>query len=185
MRTLSVFNFISLDGYYKGLNQDISWHRHGGEEAEYASKNANGGSTLLFGRITYQMMENFWPTEDAIQQMPKVAKGMNNAEKIVFSNTLKKTDWNNTRIISGDIVKQITALKQMPGNSLTLLGSGSILTQFAQAGLIDEYIFMLDPVAIGSGTSVFRDLEHKLDLELTASKAFKSGVLLLNYVPKG
>jgi dihydrofolate reductase len=183
MRKLNVFEFISLDGYYKGLNGDISWHRHGGDESEFSADSLKADNMLLFGRVTYDMMVSFWPTPDAINSLPAVATGMNSAEKIVFSNTLKKADWNNTSIMSGDIVSQIKKLKQTPGKDMTILGSGTILTQFAEAGLIDGYQFMIDPVALGNGTPIFSGLKRKLDLELTDTKVFKSGIVLLKYEP--
>src|SRR5580698_7653703 len=131
MRKLNVFNFLTLNGFYKGLNEDISWHVHGGEEGKFSEEGAQSGSTLLFGRVTYQMMEAFWPTPAAKESMPVVADGMNKAEKIVFSKTLKKADWNNTKIIKGDLIEEVKKLKKLPGVGITILGSGSIVTQLA------------------------------------------------------
>jgi dihydrofolate reductase len=183
MRKLNSFTFITLDGYYKGLDEDISWHRHGAEENEYAAEGAGSGSTLLFGRTTYEMMASYWPTPMALENDPAVAKGMNKAEKIVFSNTLKKPEWENTKVLSGDIVKEMKKMKQTPGKDMTILGSGSIVTQFSDAGLIDEYQVMVDPVAIGEGASIFKGLKNKLDLKLINTRVFKSGVVLLCYEP--
>ena len=181
MRKLSVFNFITLDGYFKGPTGDISWHRHGAEENAYAGEGLKSGSTLLFGRVTYEMMASYWPTPMAIKNDPIVAEGMNHADKIVFSRTMKKAHWNNTRIVKDNIVEEVRKMKQMPGNDMTLLGSGSILTQFAERGLIDEYQFIVDPVVLGDGTAIFKNIKHKLDLKLTATRTFKSGVVLLCY----
>lgn len=184
MRKLNVFNFITLDGYYKGLNEDISWHRHGAEENEYAADNMKSdGAILLFGRTTYEMMTGYWPTPMVIENDPIVARGMNRAEKIVFSKTLKKPEWQNTKVMSGDIVEKIRKMKQTPGKDMTVLGSGSIVTQFAEHGLVDEYQIMVDPVAIGDGTPIFKGLKNKLDLKLTKTRIFKSGVVLLCYEP--
>jgi len=182
MRKLSVFNFISLDGYYKDLNNSMQWHQHGGqEEGEYSAKSAQGGSTLLFGRVTYQMMYSFWPTEQAKQTMPEVADGMNKSDKIVFSNTLKTAEWTNTTVVSGDIVAEVKKLKAGEGSPLTILGSGTIVTRLAEAGLIDSYTIMLDPVALGGGTAIFSGMQKTLNLKLSSSHVFKSGVVLLNY----
>jgi dihydrofolate reductase len=183
MRKLNVFNFVTLNGFFQGPHGDISWHRHGGEESEYAAEGLKTESTLLFGRVTYEMMAGYWPTPDAAKNAPVVAEGMNNAEKIVFSKTLKKAAWNNTKLIKGNIVEEIRKMKQMSGNDMTILGSGSIITQFAEEGLIDEYQFMVDPVALGDGTPIFKNLQRKLDLKLTTTRAFKSGVVLLSYQP--
>jgi dihydrofolate reductase len=184
VKKLTVFNFITLNGYFEGPQKgDISWHRHGTEENQYAAENLKSGNTLLFGRVTYEMMANYWPTPVAIKNDPIVAEGMNNADKIVFSRTLKKAEWNNTRLIKDNIVEEIKKMKQMPGKDMTLLGSGTILTQFAEQGLIDEYQIMLDPVILGYGTPIFKNIQHKLDLTLTMTRTLKSGVVLLCYQP--
>ncbi|MEO5570623.1 MAG: dihydrofolate reductase family protein [Bacteroidia bacterium] len=183
MRKLTAFNFITLNGFFKGLNADISWHRHGGEEGEFSSESLKSGNTLLFGRVTYEMMSGYWTTPMAMQNTPEVAEGMNSADKIVFSKTLKKADWKNTTLIRTNIVEEIKKLKKLQGNDMTILGSGSIITLFAEHDLIDVYSIMIDPVAIGEGTPLFNNVSHKLDMELTATRTFKSGVVLLNYRP--
>lgn len=183
MRKITVFNFVTLNGYVEGPNRDIRWHKHGAEENEYAGEGLQSGNTLLFGRVTYEMMASYWPTPIAIKNDPTVAEGMNNADKIVFSRTLKKLEWKNTRLVKDNIVEEIKKMKKMPGNNMTLLGSGSILTQFAEEGLIDEYQIMVDPVALGDGTPIFKNIKHKLDLKLISTKSFKSGVVLLSYQP--
>lgn len=183
MRKVIVFNFVTLNGYFEGSKGDISWHKHDAEENEYAVEMLKSGDTLLFGRVTYEMMASYWPTPNAIKNDPIVAEGMNNADKIVFSRTLKKVEWNNTRLVKDNIEEEMGKMKQMPGKDMTLLGSGSILTQFAQQGLIDEYQIMVDPVVLGDGTPIFKNIKHKLDLKLTRTRTFKSGVVLLCYQP--
>jgi dihydrofolate reductase len=183
MGKVIAFNFVTLNGYSEGPKGDISWHRHGAEENEFAAENLKSGAMLLFGRVTYEMMASYWPTPTAIKNDPIVAEGMNNADKIVFSRTLKKVEWNNTRLVKDNIAGEIKTMKQMPGKDMTILGSGSILTQFAEQGLIDEYQIMVDPVVIGNGTPIFKDIKHKLDLKLTLTRTFKSGVVLLCYRP--
>jgi dihydrofolate reductase len=177
----SVHDVVNVISYYKGPKEDISWHRHGAEENEYAAGNLRSGNTLLFGRVTYEMMAGYWPTPVAIRNDPIVAEGMNNAEKIVFSRTLKEIEWNNTRLVKDNIVDEIKKMKQQSGKDMTLLGSGSIVTQFARQGLIDEYQIMVDPVVLGRGTPIFKGIKHKLDLKLTSTRTFKSGVVLLCY----
>ncbi len=183
MGKLSVFDFITLNGYFHGPQGDISWHRHGSEENAYAVEALKSGSTLLFGRVTYQLMASYWPTPIAMKNDPTVAEGMNNADKIVFSRTLNKAEWKNTRVMSGNIVEQIMKMKLTDTRDMTILGSGSIVTQFAEAGLIDEYQIMVDPIVIGDGTPIFKGIEHTLDLKLTMTRTFKSGVVLLSYQP--
>lgn len=184
MRKLSVFNFITLNGFYKGPGDDTSWHKHGGEEAKYSEERLKPGNILLFGRVTYEMMASFWPTPMAAENFPIVADGMNKAEKIVFSRTLKKAAWANTKVIKENMAEEILKMKKQGGKDMTVLGSGNIITQLAEQGLIDEYQLMIDPVAIGKGTPLFNNIKKELDLTLVSSRIFKSGVVLLCYQPK-
>jgi dihydrofolate reductase len=184
MRIISSFNFVTLNGFFEGPNHDLSWHKHGGqEESEFALEGLRSDSILLYGRATYEMMASFWPTPMAAEMMPEMAAGMNKAEKIVFSRTLKKADWNNTTIISNNIFEEVRKLKQSPGRDMTILGSGSIVRQFAEEGLIDVIQLMVDPVALGNGTPLFKNMRRQLDLQLMDTRTFKSGVVLLSYRP--
>jgi dihydrofolate reductase len=183
MRTLSAFNFLTLNGFFKAEQEDISWHTHGGEEEQYSVESLQGDGILLFGRKTYDMMASFWPTPVAAERFPEVAAGMNRAEKIAFSRKPFTPRWHNTRVITGDIVNEVRALKAMPGKNMTILGSGSIISLFTEHGLIDAYQLMIDPVAVPDGTSVFAGITKKLELELIASKVFRSGVVLVSYRP--
>jgi len=183
MRKVIAFNFMTLDGYFEGPKRDISWHKHDAEGTAYAAEGLKSGNVLLFGRVTYELMASYWPTPLAIKNDPVVAEGMNRAEKIVFSRTLKRADWSNTRLVNGNIGDEIRRLKQTPGKNMTLLGSGSILTQMAEQGLIDEYQFMVDPVALGEGTPIFKNIKHTLNLKLTSTRTFQNGTVLLCYQP--
>jgi dihydrofolate reductase len=184
MRKLTAYNFLTLNGFFKGPNEDTGWHTHGQEEARYSEEAlAQDKNILFFGRKTYEMMAGFWPTPQAKELFPKVAAGMNKAEKIVFSESPFEPEWENTQVISGDIVKKIREIKKSPGKDMTILGSGSLINLLTDHGLIDEYQFMIDPVAIPDGTPVFKNIKQKLDLRLTGSKVFNSGVVLLNYQP--
>ncbi|MCE6991925.1 dihydrofolate reductase family protein [Dyadobacter sp. CY323] len=184
MGTLSTFNFLTLNGFYKGVDEDISWHRHGGDESSFASEQMEGRkSILVFGRVTYESMSSWWPTPAALETMPDVAKGMNESSKIVFSTTMESADWENTTLIRGNLIEEIKKLKADPNVQLTILGSGSLVAQLADAGLIDHYAIMIDPVAIGEGTALFSGMKTKLDLKLVDTQTFNSGVILVNYIP--
>jgi dihydrofolate reductase len=141
MRKLIVFNHVTLDGYFTSANGDMSWAHTGNDDAEFnafVADNASGGGKLLLGRITYELFSNYWPTPIAIKNYPIVAKGMNNMQKVVFSRTLDKAAWNNTKLLKGDIVSEVRKLKNEPGNGIAILGSGTLVSQLAPAGLIDE-----------------------------------------------
>lgn len=182
MGKLSAFQFITLNGYLADASGDIGWHKHGAEEAQYSAESLKSGNTLLFGRVTFEQMASYWPTPIAVAQYPFVAEGMNKAEKIVVSRTLERTTWNNTRLVKDNFIAEVQSLKQ-GSKDITLLGSGSVLTQLAEHNLIDEYQIMLNPVALDEGKALFKDMRRKLDLQLIDSRIFKSGVVLLTYQP--
>jgi dihydrofolate reductase len=185
MRTINAFIFLTLNGYYKGIHDDINWHIHGEEGNEFSQKQLEADNILLFGRKTYDMMSGFWPTKMAYDNFSIVAERMNNSEKVVISNTLLHAEWNNTSILNGNIVDQIRELKASPGKNITILGSGTLVTQLTDAGLIDEYEFLIDPIAIGKGTPIFSNMNNQLDLILVSSSVFhKSGAILLTYKRK-
>lgn len=183
MRKLTAFDFISLNGFYKGPNEDISWHRHGEEESAYSVEMMASNNILLFGRVTYEMMASYWPTPMAIEQNPEVADGMCRADKIVFSGTLNQAGWQNTILVKADMLAEVKRMKHTPGKDMTLLGSGNILTQLAEAGLIDEYQLMIDPVVLNEGVPIFSNIKHRLRFKLTGSRIFKSGTVVLSYQP--
>lgn len=174
---------MTLDGFIAGPGGDISWHCVDAEFNAYANEKANSGNTLLFGRVTYQLMASYWPSPDALKNDPIVAKGMNASSKIVFSRTLKQADWNNTRLVKDDLLGEVRKMKQESDKNMTLLGSGSIVSQLAQAGLIDEYGILLNPVALGKGKTMFESVTGKLTFKLTATRKFANGSILLTYVP--
>lgn len=181
MRKLRVFNFITLDGYFEGPNHDISWHRHETEENEFATQMLGLGNVLLFGRVTYELMASYWQTPQAFEQTPLIAQAMNAAEKIVFSRTLQKAQWNNTKLLKGDVAEEIRKIKHLPGKDMTLLGSGSVVAQLADQALIDEYQIMVDPVLLGDGTPICKGIRHRQNLQLTMVRSFRSGSVLLCY----
>lgn len=185
MGQLNAFHFITLDGFYKDLQNDIGWHQHGGEEGDFSADNLKGDNILLFGRVTYEMMASFWPSPMAAQSFPAVAAGMNRARKIVVSAKLKKADWNNTTLISENAMEEIHKLKEHATHDITLLGSGKLLAGLTEAGLVDAYQIMIDPIAIGKGHTLFGNLKVPLRLHLTGTRIFKSGAVLLNYNKTG
>jgi dihydrofolate reductase len=187
MRKLVVFNNVSVDGYFTGTNGDISWFQAAMQDAEWSafiSGNAGGwGGTLLFGRITYDLMASFWPTAVAIKDYPVVAERMNNLPKVVFSRTLDKASWSNTRLVKDSLAAETRKLKSEPGREMVILGSGTIVSQLAQAGLIDEYQIAMNPVVLGSGRTMFDGIEKRFSLKLTKTRAFGNGNVLLYYEP--
>jgi dihydrofolate reductase len=186
MRKLLVFNHVSLDGYFVYVNGDMSWAKADHQDAEwnaFVAENASGGGILVFGRVTYELMAGFWPTPFAIENMPVVAEGMNNMPKVVFSRTLDHVSWNNTTLVKGDLAAEIRKMKQEAGEGMVIFGSGSVVSQLAQEGLIDEYQIVVNPVVLGAGRTMFEGVKEKLGLKLTRTRAFGNGNVLLCYEP--
>jgi dihydrofolate reductase len=182
MRTLSVFNMTSLDGYICDRNGDMSWaHRSDPEWTAFGASNASGTSTLLFGRVTYEMMLAYWPTAEAARNDPDVAAGMNRARRLVFSRTLTSSPWAGTGILAGDPAEEVRALKAGEGPPLVLLGSASIAALLSQARLIDEYQVAVLPVALGGGRTMFDGLSERLELRRTEVRPFGNGAVFLRY----
>jgi dihydrofolate reductase len=184
MRRLIVFNQVTLDGYFTDKNGDMSWaHKNDPEWKAFAAENAKGGGQLLFGRITYELMASYWPMPNAIKNDPIVAEGMNNLPKVVFSKTLDIVLWNNTKLVKGDMLAEIRKMKKEAGKDMVILGSGSIVSQLAQEGLIDEYQIVVNPVALGRGRTLFDGIKEKLTLKRTKTRTFGNGNVLLCYEP--
>ena len=184
MRKLVVFNMVSLDGFFVDSKGDMSWaHKHDAEWNTFVNENANGNGVLVFGRITYELMASYWPTPMALQNSPVVAKGMNEMPKIVFSRTLDKVSWSNTKLIKGDLAVEVRKLKQESGPDMVILGSGSIVSQLTQENLIDEYQLALSPIVLGKGRTLFEGVQEKMNLKRTNSRTFGNGTVFVCYQP--
>jgi dihydrofolate reductase len=184
MRTLQVFDTISLDGFFTDASGDMSWaHRNDPEWLAFVAGNAGGEGALLFGRVNYDQMAGFWPTPQAAQMMPEVAAGMNAMPKYVVSRSMRTAAWRNTTVISGDLAAEIRALKAQDGPNLVILGSGSIVSQLTEARLIDEYQLVVTPTVLGRGRPLFETVTSRLALTLTRSRAFGNGNVVLWYRP--
>lgn len=185
MRKLIAFEQVSLDGFFVDGKGDMSW-AHKQQDPEwnaFVAGNASGDGALLFGRVTYEMMASFWPTPMAMESMPAVAEGMNRMPKLVFSRTLEQVSWKNTTLLKGDLAAQVRRLKGEPGPGIAILGSGSIVSQLAQAGLIDELQIVVNPIVLGQGRTLFEGVEQKIALKLVQSRAFGNGNVVLSYAP--
>jgi len=183
MRKVFLFNMTTLDGFFEGPNQDISWHNVDEEFNEFAIDQLNETGTLLFGRITYQGMASYWPTDAAIHDDPEVAGLMNSLSKIVFSRTLDKPEWNNSRLVKNNVVEEVSKLKQQPGKDIAIFGSSDLAVTLAEQGLIDEYRIIVNPLFLGGGIPLLKGIKEKVNLKLLNARIFKSGNVLLYYAP--
>jgi dihydrofolate reductase len=187
MHSIGVFNHVTLDGCYAGPHGEIDWFKSIQKDAEferYTQEQSTGGSKLLMGRTTYQMMKSYWPTEQARKSDPHMAEVMNDSEKIVFSKTLdpaaEAASWKNVTVLRAVERDAVVELKRK--SDLTILGSGTIVQQLANLGLIDAYQLVVVPLILGEGKRLFESV-RTTDLTLRDAKHFGNGVVVLNYVP--
>jgi dihydrofolate reductase len=186
MNKLIVFNSVSLDGFFTDINGDMQWAHNTNKDEEWDSfvaSNAKGGGVLVFGRITYELMNNFWPTPFAMKEFPAVAERMNNLPKIVFSRTMDIATWNNTKLVKDDMITEIRKMKSESGKGMAIMGSGSIVSQLTQERLIDEYQIVVTPIILGRGRTLFEGIKGFLNLKLVNTRAFINGNVFLRYVP--
>lgn len=187
MRKIIVFNLVSLDGYFAGPNGDIDWHNVDDEFNKFAVEQTKTFGTILFGRTTYQLFESFWPAAlkdpKTAPDDRKIAKIIETAEKIVFSTTLKKVEWKNSKLLHKINGEEIKRLKQKPGRDMVIFGSGTIVQAMTNLGLIDEYRLLVNPVILGNGKLLFKNMKDRLKLKLLKTRIFKNGNVLLCYQP--
>jgi dihydrofolate reductase len=188
MRNIILFMHISLDGFVAGPNGELDWISYDQELEKYAEGVVSTVGSPLYGRVTYQMMESYWPTvltnPSATEHDLAHARWLEKVEKIVFSKTLAKVEWNNTRLIKDNIAEEISKLKQQPGKDLVIFGSPSLAQTFMQLDLIDGYRLTINPVILGSGIPLFEEVKHKSNLKLVESKTLNSGVIAVHYETK-
>jgi dihydrofolate reductase len=183
MRNVLLFMMVSVDGYFEDAEGSIDWHNTDEDFNEFSSEQLDAVETLLFGRVTYELMASYWPTEAAIADDPGVDGRMNAKPKIVFSNSLESVDWEHTTLVHGDAAEELRKLKQEPGGDMIIFGSSTLAASLTAAGLIDEYRIIVAPIALGAGRPVLGGITTQVPLELVSAKPFRSGNVLLTYRP--
>jgi dihydrofolate reductase len=182
MRKVIYSMMVSLDGFIEGPNRELDWVTVDEELHKYINDRQSAIDTYLYGRWTYEVIVDYWPTADTNPSNPEYvvefAHIWKNMPKIVFSRTLEQAEWN-TRVVRENIAEEIAKLKAHPGKDLAL-GGADIASTFMQFGLLDEYWLYVQPVVLGSGTPMFRALD-KINLRLVETRTFDSGVVLLRY----
>ncbi|MEU0935860.1 dihydrofolate reductase family protein [Embleya sp. NPDC005971] len=174
---------VSLDGFMEGPNREIDWHLVDDELHQYFNDWLRTMGGFLTGRVTHELMADFWPTADAdpanAGPMAEFAGIWRNMPKIVYSRTLERADWNTT--IKREVVaEEISALKAEPGGDL-VVGGPDLADTFRRMGLIDEYAVHVHPVLIGRGRPMFRLMDGITDLRLVENRTFGNGVVRLVY----
>jgi dihydrofolate reductase len=189
MGKVTAFIHVSVDGFFAGPNGEIDWFKEGQQDPEYNAythEQSQSGSTLIFGRTTYGMMKSYWPTREAIKADPEMARIVNQSPKLVFSRTLRRVEegptWKNVELAHEIDPADIRKRKKGARGGFTILGSGSIVQQFANNGLLDEYTLVVVPIVLGKGKSLFKGVK-KTQLKLDESRSFKNGLAVLTYRP--
>lgn len=182
MRRLVMWNMVTLDGFFEGLKSwEIDWHEYvwGDELEQFSIEQSRSIGSLLFGRVTYEGMAQYWSSATG-----EIAEFMNSVPKVVFSRTLDRADWNNTRLVKANAVEEVIKLKQQPGEDLFIFGSANLSSIFMQHGLIDEYRLGLTPVVLGGGNPLFKASPERMKMKLAEARPLKSGCVILRYQPE-
>jgi dihydrofolate reductase len=187
MRKIILMMQVSLDGYFEGPDRDISWHRVDDELHRHFNAELRAMGGFLDGRVTYELMADFWPTADADPSSPapmaEFAGIWRDMPKIVYSRTLDTAGWN-TKVVREVVDGEVRKLKEQPGGDLAL-GGADLAATFRRLGLIDEYRIYVHPVLIGRGRPLFEPADTTTPLQLRRSHRFGNGVVLLQYTAEG
>ena len=185
MRKVILAMNVSLDGFIEGPNGELDWFIFDEEMWKEVNDQVRSIGTLLFGRVTYPGFESYWSsaatnpssTKDEIE----FSHNIENIPRIVFSKTLEKVEWKNTRLVKENIAEEILKMKQQPGKDLVIVGGAGIASTFMNLGLIDEYRINVYPIVLGSGKPLFKDIKDRINLKLVETKTYTSGVVGLHY----
>lgn len=181
MRRLIQWNLMTLDGCFDGAQPwELDFHMTAwGEELErFSLEQGTQIGALLFGRATYEGMAAHWT-----QETGAIADMMNNIPKVVFSNTLKAADWNNTRLVAGDAADAVAAMKREAGKDLFIFGSAKLCDGLMRRGLFDEYRICLAPLVLDTGVPLFKPGVQRHYLKLLEARPLKTGAVILRYGP--
>jgi dihydrofolate reductase len=181
------FMHISLDGFVAGPNGELNWVKRDEELFEYIGKRISQSDTALYGRVTYEMMQSYWPMAgeepNASKHDKEHSAWYNKVHKVVLSKTMKGASLANTTIVSDNLSGSINEIKQRAGEEILLFGSPSATHSLIQANLIDGFWLFVNPVMLGRGIPLFADVPDKIDLNLSpTTRQFASGVTELNYL---
>ncbi len=185
MRKLVLFIHSSLDGFVCGHNGEMDWIHVDEEIFDYAGGRTDRSDTALYGRKTYEMMEAYWPTAADLPNASKHdiqhSKWYMKVPKVILSRTLNDSKLKNTKVIRDNIKKEIGQLKNQPGEEIIIFGSPSASHALMKENLIDDYWIFVNPVLIGNGIPLFKNIQERISLQLKETHAFQSGVVCLHY----
>ena len=197
-RRIVMFNWLTANGYFAGADGNLDWVVPDEQQAKAAVDAIPFFDTVLFGRRTYELFEKFWdhPVDDSstapdphhpgqqTREHREISIWLNEMNKLVFSKTLQNARWKNSRVLHELDRHEIETLKNQPGKNMILFGSGSIVSQLTQHGLIDEYQYVVCPIFLGNGRPLLSNVSKNLRLDLLEAKQYESGDVLLRYAPQ-
>lgn len=189
MRKLIVSMNITLDGFMSGTNCELDWHFNSWSSrmAQALGEQLSRADTILLGRVTYCAMARFWSAKSNDLSLPRediaFASMMNSHSKVVFSKTIENPCWNNSRIVRGNMQREIRKLKAMPGGNMIVYGSGTLVSSLMRSNLVDEYTLWMHPVFLGKGKPMYKELFDPLRMDLLNIETFGSGVVKMDLLP--
>jgi dihydrofolate reductase len=175
----------SLDGFVAGLNGEMNWIKVDDEIFDFVPTLTGSADTALYGRVTYEMMQGYWPTAaeqpNASKHTKEHSVWYKNVPKVVLSTTMKQEGLDNTTVISDHLTENINKLKEQDGKNILIFGSPRASHSLLRLGLIDEYWLFVNPVLLGEGIPLFKNVHEKTELRLLETRTFSSGVIALHY----
>jgi dihydrofolate reductase len=182
-RKLVVSEWISLDGVFDADTMQRWFHPYDSKDRQdRIAALVLASDAFLFGRVTYEMLAGYWPkVKNNDKGDLEIANRLNSSSKYVVSSTLKKAEWNNSAIVKQDVVKEITTLKQQPGQDILVFGSATLVESLMNADLVDEYRLLVHPIIMGSGKRAFKDGMATTKLKLGETTTLSAGVISLSY----
>jgi len=185
MRNLIFFMHTSLDGFVAGLNGELNWIKVDEEIFDFVATMTDTADTALYGRVTYEMMQSYWPTAgkqpNATKHDKEHSAWYNKVSKIVLSKTISEKGLDNTTVISGQLADNINKIKKQDGKNILIFGSPGASQSLLNQGLIDEFWLFVNPIILGQGMPLFKDITGTTKLKLVESKTFACGVIALHY----
>ena len=185
MRNLIFFMHTSLDGFVAGPKGEMNWIKVDEEMFDFVATMTDTADTALYGRVTYEMMQSYWPNAgeqpNATKHDKEHSKWYNNVSKVVLSRTIQETGFHNTKVIGDQLSDNINKLKQQEGKNILIFGSPRASQSLLNEGLIDEFWLFVNPIILGRGMPLFKDITGTTKLKLVESKTFACGVIALHY----
>lgn len=187
MRKVKLQVQVSIDGFVAGPNGEQDWMTWDWDQVlkDYVSGLTDSSDTMLIGRVLYQGMASYWPAAavEPSGQNVEFAHKMNQMHKVVFSKTLPVVEWNNSRLAEGTIEDEVARLKQQPGKDMIIYGGARLVSSFIKKGLIDDYHLFVNPVVLGNGTPIWKEITDRKKMKLTNTTVSNSGIVILHYQP--